>query len=56
MSEQDNKFYLVYRQLSDLSDGPELSSEQVDELEAIDQIRRLVTEVSEEPPKFCTST
>lgn len=56
MSEQDNNFYVVYRHLADLSEGSELTPDQVDELEAIDQIRRLVTEVSEEPPKFCTST
>ncbi|MGA7080505.1 MAG: hypothetical protein WBQ43_10070 [Terriglobales bacterium] len=53
--DQQTRFYLIFDELAkaNLESASDASLEEIDEIE---QIRRMVVEVDEEPPIFMTST
>jgi hypothetical protein len=56
MTSEGGRFYLIYRDLLQLANGADVGAVSLEEMDEIDQIRKLVVEVTTDPPQFCTST
>jgi hypothetical protein len=56
MSSEGGRFYLIYRDLRQLANDADVHAVSPEEMDEIDQIRKLVVEITTEPPQFCTST
>ncbi len=51
--EEQTLFYLIFNQVAKDAPFPDISMEEIEE---IDQVRRMVVDVADDPPRFMTST
>jgi len=54
-TETQARFYLIFDELAKV-DTQDISSVSLEEIDEIEQVRRMVADVSCEPPRFVTST
>lgn len=52
-AEETTRFYLIFSELAKVCDEQDATSDEINEIE---QVVRMVTDVNDEPPQFVTST
>jgi hypothetical protein len=50
------QFYVIFSELAKADEQQDISAVFSDEIDAIEQVMRMVVDVNEEPPQFVTST
>jgi len=52
----ESRYVVIFRELERLQADAEVSSSEIKEMEEIEQLRKIVTEVETERPRFLAST